>query len=176
MKRLLLSFCIFLSLISCPDSLKHDTAYASFLDRNIYKPVVSAKNLQEERQIKCLADTIYYESRGESYRGQIAVGFVAINRTKSEDFPDNICEVVRQKVYNKYQFSWVKNKKSLAKIDEEQYIESRKVAEELYSNHNKIKDPTNGALYFHANYVKVKGRSKIKKAVIGKHIFYNLRA
>jgi hypothetical protein len=48
------------------------------------------------RQEKCLADAIYFESRGESARGQIAVAQVVMNRVFSGYYPDNVCDVVYQ--------------------------------------------------------------------------------
>jgi spore germination cell wall hydrolase CwlJ-like protein len=33
----------------------------------------------DDREIRCLALTIYYEARGESERGKLAVGYVVIN-------------------------------------------------------------------------------------------------
>ena len=40
---------------------------------------------------KCLADAIYFESRGEPVRGQIAVAQVILNRAFSGHYPDNVC-------------------------------------------------------------------------------------
>jgi spore germination cell wall hydrolase CwlJ-like protein len=45
---------------------------------------------------KCLADAVYFESRGESARGQIAVAQVVMNRVFSGYYPDNVCGVVYQ--------------------------------------------------------------------------------
>ena len=44
----------------------------------------------------CLATMIFLEARGEPLAGQIAVGQVIMNRTVSDEFPDTICEVVKQ--------------------------------------------------------------------------------
>ena len=45
----------------------------------------------------CLAALIFFEARGESLEGQIAVGEVAINRVESPRWPNDICAVVMQK-------------------------------------------------------------------------------
>jgi spore germination cell wall hydrolase CwlJ-like protein len=55
-------------------------------------------------EITCLAQTIHGEARGESQKGQEAVGQVVINRTRSPKFPNTICAVVRQR----HQFSGYK--------------------------------------------------------------------
>lgn len=52
-----------------------------------------------------LARIISAESRGESQRGQIAVGNVVMNRVKSDKFPNTIKEVI----FQKGQFSPVSN-------------------------------------------------------------------
>jgi spore germination cell wall hydrolase CwlJ-like protein len=49
------------------------------------------------QQVSCLALGVYYESRGESIRGQRAVASVIMNRTRSGKFPDTPCGVILQK-------------------------------------------------------------------------------
>ena len=44
----------------------------------------------------CLAQNIYYESRGSNLADMAAVANVVINRTKDRRYPDTICGVVRQ--------------------------------------------------------------------------------
>ncbi|WP_231573484.1 spore cortex-lytic enzyme [Paenibacillus sp. FSL H7-0737] len=48
-------------------------------------------------EMDILAKVIYSESRGEPYKGQVAVGAVVMNRIQSSQFPDNIKDVVFQK-------------------------------------------------------------------------------
>ena len=48
--------------------------------------------------IHCMAEAIYFESRGEPLLGQIAVGNVILNRVSSNRFPNTICKVVHQGV------------------------------------------------------------------------------
>ena len=45
---------------------------------------------------KCLATAIYFEARGESVRGQIAVAQVVLNRVFSPFYPNEVCGVVYQ--------------------------------------------------------------------------------
>lgn len=44
----------------------------------------------------CLAKNIYFEARGESVIGQIAIGLVTLERKQSSSFPSTICDVVRE--------------------------------------------------------------------------------
>ena len=48
------------------------------------------------KQEKCLAEGIYFESRGEQVRGQIAVAQVILNRAFSGHYPSTVCGVVYQ--------------------------------------------------------------------------------
>jgi spore germination cell wall hydrolase CwlJ-like protein len=50
---------------------------------------------------KCLADAIYFESRGEQVRGQIAVAQVVLNRAFSGYYPNSVCGVVYQNSHRK---------------------------------------------------------------------------
>ena len=44
----------------------------------------------------CLAQAMYWKSRGGGRDAMIGVGWVVLNRKKHAAFPDTICEVVRQ--------------------------------------------------------------------------------
>jgi hypothetical protein len=48
------------------------------------------------RAERCLANAVYFEARGESVRGQIAVAQVVLNRAFSGFYPRDICGVVYQ--------------------------------------------------------------------------------
>jgi len=50
-----------------------------------------------ESEMEIMAKIIYSEARGESYKGQVAVGAVVMNRIQSDEFPDTIQGVVFQK-------------------------------------------------------------------------------
>jgi spore germination cell wall hydrolase CwlJ-like protein len=49
-----------------------------------------------QREHNCLAQTIYYEARGETQRGQVAVAEVVMNRVRSPYYPNTVCNVVYQ--------------------------------------------------------------------------------
>lgn len=48
-------------------------------------------------EMEIMAKIIYSEARGESYKGQVAVGAVVMNRIQSDEFPNTIQGVVFQK-------------------------------------------------------------------------------
>ena len=56
----------------------------------------SADTDSSDRNIRLLAACIYGESRGEPYKGQVAVGAVILNRVKSSKFPNSIAGVIYQ--------------------------------------------------------------------------------
>ena len=57
---------------------------------------------------KCLANAVYFESRGEPVRGQIAVAQVVMNRVFSPFYPKTVCGVVYQNAHrhNACQFTF----------------------------------------------------------------------
>ena len=56
---------------------------------------------QRAKSEKCLAEAVYFESRGEVKRGQIAVAQVVMNRVFSGFYPNNVCGVVYQNAHRK---------------------------------------------------------------------------
>ena len=49
-----------------------------------------------QAELDMLTAMIYCEARGESYEGQLAVGYVIMNRVRSSKFPNNLESVLRQ--------------------------------------------------------------------------------
>lgn len=45
----------------------------------------------EGQDHSCLTEAIYHEARGESFDGQLYVGFVIRNRVESKYFPNDFC-------------------------------------------------------------------------------------
>jgi len=161
-------------------------------------PVVNAK------EVACLAKNIFFEAGSEPEEGKVAVGLVTINRSQDPRFPNTVCGVVDQKVtrdvarqnevskptfwgkkvetqtvWSKLsicQFSWrcmfVKNPKS----QDERWVESQRVAQELLADPNVYADyrsKYDGALYFHATAVRPAwARQKQEIGRIGGHRFY----
>jgi spore germination cell wall hydrolase CwlJ-like protein len=61
-----------------------------------FQPAVLQDAARIRRESHCLAQAIYYEARGESYAGQMAVAEVVTNRTRSGLYPNTYCGVVYQ--------------------------------------------------------------------------------
>lgn len=144
-------------------------------------PSHSYANTNFNQEVMCLAQNIYFESRGEPIKGQIAVALVTLNRVNHPDFPKTVCGVVQQSIKNnkgqpirgKCQFSWYCDGKSdVLPSGSEQVKQSIALAVVLLTTPVKV-DITNGALFFHASYVKPSWRKSSEKTIaIGNHIFY----
>lgn len=120
-----------------------------------------------QKEIKCLAENIYYESSGESLAGKLAVAKVTLNRTEHPNYPNTICEVV----YQKHQFSWTRDKALRAKPkDSAVWREAINIATDAYYSGLEELDHFK-AISFHNLTVKPKWNLK-RVAKIGKHIFY----
>lgn len=113
-----------------------------------------------KKELHCLAQNIYHESRGEPLRGQLAVALVTLNRVKHSKYPNSICRVV----FQRSQFSWTKDtSKKRVKIPYKFY----KVAQQALNT----KDFTRNAIYFHNTSIKPNWKAR-KIAKIGNHVFY----
>ena len=52
----------------------------------------------------------------------------------------------------------------------------RDIAVFVYINYERVTDPSNGAMFYHADYVNPKWPNMIRTNVIGRHIFYNRKS
>lgn len=148
---------------------------------NFYFDNISYNQLTKptKKQIDCLADNIFFESAHEPEEGKLAVALVTLNRVNSGKYPNTICSVVYEKgfINNKMicQFSWVCDTKftsrQLTIRNTELYNDIRKLSVYVYLNYEEMKDITNGALFYHADYVNP-GWKLVKIKQIGRHIFY----
>lgn len=122
-----------------------------------------------KKQIDCLAENIYYEAGWEPPSGQLAVALVTLNRVNDPRFPKDICDVVKQKKQGTCQFSWFCEPPKPK--NQNVYLKNLEVALYAYANYERIQDLTQGAIYYHTDYVNP--RWKLEKTTkIGRHIFY----
>ncbi|MCC5911174.1 MAG: spore cortex-lytic enzyme [Clostridiaceae bacterium] len=95
-----------------------------------------SRGVSRSDDVNLLARTIYAESRGEPYEGQVAVGAVILNRIRSQDFPNTMAGVV----YQPCAFEPVKRGTINDTPDDSAYRAARDALNGW--------DPTGGALYF----------------------------
>lgn len=127
----------------------------------------------------CLATAIYFEARGESREGQVAVAQVIINRLRSPFYPKNICDVVYQgasaKRYGGCQFSFACDLVADKVTEKEPWDQALVLAERVMNAKDWIPEVGN-ATHYHANYVRPRWvRDMREKDKIGKHIFYRVK-
>jgi hypothetical protein len=126
-------------------------------------------------EIECLALNIYFEARGEPEAGQLAVSHVVMNRVASARFPSTVCDVIQQGGAlrrDRCQFSWWCDGRSDKPRNRRLWEKSAELALKVYWG--RTEDPTMGALWYHADYVKPAWRKEFKRGPkIGRHIFYS---
>jgi spore germination cell wall hydrolase CwlJ-like protein len=117
-------------------------------------------------EMRCLAGAIYFEARGESLEGQLAVAKVIINRAKSGRFPASYCGVV----YQPSQFSFVRGR-SMPAVRSESVDWREAVAIAHIAEQGSWDSEVPGALFFHAAHVSPSWRLT-RLARVDNHIFY----
>ena len=124
-------------------------------------------------ELRCLAEAIYFEARGEPLNGQYAVGEVIINRSLSQLFPNSICSVISEGSgkRNACQFSYNCDGKLEIIMEKDIYNRILKLSRLLLEPSARVL--TDGATFFHAKAVNPSWAKKFKKTKeIGQHIFY----
>ncbi len=144
----------------------------------------------------CLARNMYFEARNQGTAGIIAVTAVVLNRVKDKNFPNTVCEVVKEgpireswKTRNKHvwlstfrkyypikhrcQFSWYCDGKTDNPKDKKLFEKFLKLAKIILTNQISLIDITDGALYYHADTINPRwSKTKKRTAKINNHIFY----
>ena len=119
-----------------------------------------------EEALRCLATTIYFESKGEPLAGQLAVANVVLNRAKSGRFASDVCGVVKQRG----QFSFVR-RGVLPTVDAAHRLYRTAQAVAKVAMAEAWRSPAPDALFFNGRKVGLPGRLT-KVALIGNHVFY----
>lgn len=142
-----------------------------------------------QEEVACLRDNIFYEARNQSVRGQLAVGFVTINRVNNKFYPNSICGVVYdgvrnehdQLVVNRCQFSW-----ACARSPQRVNWSNPAEVEAFERAHDLAVSILNGDIdnflknvtHYHANYVSPEWSDSPRMqrvAQVGAHVFYKDR-
>ena len=146
--------------------------------------VVEAKPV-DNKQLKCLAENIFYEARGESITGKAAVARVVMNRVH-HGFASTPCNVVYQatmvtkineETLDEYkvrlcQFSWVCENRQKINVNDPKYIQAMDIAYQVLAYDAYHEVLPRSALFFHNLTVDPFWPYK-QVARIGNHIFYS---
>jgi hypothetical protein len=127
-----------------------------------------ATNAALDEQTNCLATAVYFEARGESVEGQLAVARVVMNRASSGRYPPDWCSVVKQPA----QFSFVRHGEfPYADPNSDAWKKAEAVAQLAAANVVPSVGPD--VLWYHATYVAPSWGHRLNMAEkIGLHIFY----
>jgi N-acetylmuramoyl-L-alanine amidase len=127
-----------------------------------------ATNAPLDQETNCLATAVYFEARGESLEGQLAVARVVMNRASSGRYATDWCGVVKQPA----QFSFVRHGE-FPSVDTncDAWKKAEAVAELAAANIVPSVGPD--VLWYHADYVAPSWRRSLQEVEqIGAHIFY----
>ena len=128
---------------------------------------------EDTNEITQLACNIYFEARGESYTGQLAVAFNTLNRVDNYRFPNT----VRGVVWQSHQYSWTNDGKSDKIKDYKSYIKALQIATEVYTlakEDFKTSSPVGNSLWYHNKSVAPVWRNEKCKVVdVDNHVYYN---
>nr|WP_295883145.1 cell wall hydrolase [uncultured Devosia sp.] len=131
-----------------------------------------------DKELWCLATAIYFEARGESYRGQVAVAQVVLNRVKDYRYPDTICGVVfqNQSRRNSCQFSFACDGIPETINDRQSWAQAEDIAKRFTNGELYLTEVAN-ATHYHATYVRPAWAPRMTKLTqIGLHVFYKFKS
>ncbi len=157
---------VFPTLSDAPAVPQPVTAPATFSSLDAAVAAHAAGEAGNEEALRCLATTVYFESKGEPLAGQLAVAHVVLNRAKSGRFASDVCGVVKQRG----QFSFVR-RGVLPAVDAAQRMYRTAEAVAKVALASAWKSPAPNALFFNGRNVGLSGRLT-KVALIGNHVFY----
>ena len=134
----------------------------------------------DQKDVECLALNLYWESKGESTIGQVAVGLVVLNRVYSNEFPGTVCEVVYQGIHrngfplrDRCQFSWYCDSRSDTPRDHHALGYATEIAQFVLLSYKWMPDLSEGSLFYHSTQVNPWWSEHKKKTMqIDNHIFY----
>lgn len=134
-----------------------------------------------ESEVACMAQAIYFEARGESEKGQIAVGYVILNRMEDSRFSSTACGVVHKAVVrngrivrNRCQFKWYCDGKADVPKNPEAYARAVELAKLVMLRF--APNPIGKALFFHGRSARSRPparRRYVDTHRIGHHFFYS---
>jgi len=150
---------------------------------------------ENQPELYCLAQNVYFEAKSEPLAGQYAVADVVLNRVQDTRYPNTICEVVREgpikeswktrqhadlpddeRIYhpikNRCQFSWYCDGKKDTTRDSDSWRQAQIIAYKIVYD-QKMRGITEGATHYHADYVSPAWAKSIQLVgSISTHIFY----
>ncbi len=139
----------------------NQTLKAMGISQSMLSSGSSQTSSSTNQDLYLLAKLINAEARGETYKGQVAVGAVVLNRVKSSSFPNTISGVI----YQPYAFTCV-NDGQINYSPSQSAISAAKDALNGW-------DPTNGCIYYYNPKIATSKwiYSRPTVITIGNHVF-----
>jgi len=123
---------------------------------------------------RCLAEAIYFESRDQPFKGQVAVAQVVMNRVFSRFYPNDVCSVIFQNAHRHLacQFTFACDGKPEHITEYGAWSRAKRISTQTL--HGKLYVPAVGtATHYHAVYVHPRWVREMHKLVReGVHNFY----
>jgi spore germination cell wall hydrolase CwlJ-like protein len=133
---------------------------------------LDAKSRAKSEQ--CLAAAIYFESRGETKYGQIAVAQVVMNRVFSGYYPNSVCGVVYQNAhrYNACQFSFACDRIKDVIKQPDMWEQAKQISRDMLDGKLWLSD-IGKSTHYHAYWVHPWWVGTMRKlSRVGVHTFY----
>ena len=163
-----------------PALLSKDLAYArAEVPATIFDGVLRDKKGRKvsDKELNCMATAIYFEARGEAYRGQVAVGQVVLNRVSHKLYPTTICGVVFQNQHrrNACQFSFACDGIPERVTERKAWDQAMEIAKGVIAGDLYLTE-VGYATHYHATYVYPHWAPRMTKVTkIGLHVFYHFK-
>ena len=132
---------------------------------------------QKDKDIICMAQNLYFEGRGESTKGMVAIGDVVRARVLRPNWPSSICEVVWEKRWSKKykkwvpQFSWTLDGKSDNPHEIKQWNNILILAEQI--TFNEVSNDFVADHYHSTSVDPYWAKKMVSTGTVGNHIFYD---
>ncbi|MGN6459917.1 MAG: cell wall hydrolase [Pseudolabrys sp.] len=123
---------------------------------------------------RCLANAVYFESRSEPVRGQMAVAQVVMNRVFSPFYPKDVCSVVYQNASRRLacQFTFACDGKSKAIHDRGSWARAVRIAKQTLDGKLWVPEVAKST-HYHAMYVRPNWIHEMRRYFkTGLHLFY----
>ena len=132
------------------------------------------------KDVKCMAEAVYYEARDQSTMGQLAVAIIIRNRMNDDRWPSTACGVVRDGRYwnghpvkHQCQFSYWCDGKPERPAEKEAWRQALNIARLAYHHSIEIESLI-GATHYHTIWVNPSWSRKFRLSIqIGDHRFYS---
>lgn len=130
--------------------------------------------VKNDKELRCLAEAVYFEARSEPERGQAAVAQVVLNRVQHDSYPNSVCGVVYQNRhrYLACQFTFACEGKALRTDEPGPWATAQRIARDVAEGRTYLPGVGN-ATHYHANYVRPWwARYMQRREKIGRHLFF----